>query len=210
MVAFVPRAAAIAALFAVAAPAAQAVPITGGTTRVEVLADLAALGLTPGLLGAAEKIDAAPLQVDFPITGGDLDASLAGQILHEGSGLSLTDGTDTVELANFIIDTVAQLVLADVVANGAPVGDDLPLFSFDLSSVTVAELIDLSNPALELTLTPTAIAALASLFTLPDDLGDFAFGLASTAPDLAVVPAPAAVALFGLGLVGLGLRRRAA
>lgn len=199
------RVAAAAAVVLVPA-AAQAAPVGGGDTRVQVTADLAGLGLTPGVLGSATIVSADPLTVNFPVTGGELDAALAGNILHNGSGVSLSGGGNTIDLTNFVIDTVAQLILGDVDLNAADFAEDLPLFSFDLASVTVEQLTDLANPALALLFTGEAAGALTAVFGAPDLTGA-QFGLAATAPELAVAE-PAMLALFGLGALGVAAARR--
>jgi hypothetical protein len=191
--------------------AASAAPVTGGETRVEVTADVAGLGLTPGLLGSASLVSAAPLTVAFPVTGGEL-AGLSGSIAHDGSGLSLSNGATTLALENFLIDTVAQTIFGDVSVNGALAAADAAIFSFDLSLLPPdADITDLANPSLPLLVTGTAADLLVSLFALPD-LAGVQFALAATAPELAIdIDEPAVAALFasGLGLLGLvALRRR--
>ena len=214
------KAAALAA-FAVAPVAAFAAPVTGGNTVIRVTADLTPdtlpnLTIVPGVSGNATVLSASPLDVNVPITGGDLDpVTLAGTIEHSGSGITATAFGQTAGLDDFVIDTVAQAIFGDVTLNGAPVAEDLRLFNFDLSSVTTAQLIDLANPALELRFSAEFGAALvalaASLDQTIDDLSGTRIGFAATAPEIATVPAPAALALFGLGIVGMtALRRRAA
>lgn len=197
-------------IVAFALPAvAQAVPVTGGGTAVRVTAPLADLGLTIALTGSATALDGG--RVLFPISGGDLDAmTLAGQILHEGSGISLSTALATVGLGNFIIDTVASRLLADVTVNGVAFAEDLAILAFDLGSVTPAQLTDLLNPALALSFTNEAALALTTVFGAPDLTGA-EFGLAATAPELAAaVPAPATLLLGMTGVVLLAARRRMA
>jgi hypothetical protein len=189
--------------------AVEAAAIVGGDTRV--LVDQSFVSLIGGLTGSATLVSADPLIANFPITGGSLDAALAGQILHEGSGLTLTDGTTVVGAGNFIIDTTAGLVLGDVTLDGAPLADDFALFSFDLSTVTIEELTDLSNPLLGLFITAGAAGALETAFGVTG-LEGARFGAAATAPVLAAIPEPASWAMMiaGFGLVGLAMRRRPA
>ena len=191
-----------------AAPAANAAPVglAGADTRVLVTADLEGLGLTPSLQGSATFENGA---INFPITGGSLDfTTLAGEILHEGSGVFLSDGSNSVFAGNFIIDTTNQTIFGDVVLNDTiNVGDDLPLFSFDLSTITAPELLDLDNPSLSLLITATLAGALTEVFGAPD-LEGAEFGLAATLPQ--PVPVPGALGLFlaGAGVLHLMRRRR--
>ena len=191
-----------------AAQGASAAAIVGGDTRVQVGSNF--VSLIGGLTGSATVAVADPLTANFPITGGTLDASLQGQILHEGSGLILTAAGNTVGAGNFIIDTVNGLVLGDVTLNGAALAEDFALFSFDLATVTVAQLTDLSNPVLGLFITDGAAGALESAFGV-SGLAGVQFGTAATAPVLAsgVIPEPASWALLitGFGLVGFMARR---
>lgn len=188
---------------------ADAETIAGGTTRVEFI-DVSALGLTPGITGTASIFSTDPLTVDFPITGGSLDlATLTGAIFHEGSGLTLTGGADTLGLSDFIIDVTNQTLVGDVSLNGGSLADDVVLFTFDLSTVTLAELTDLDNPSLALLLSADAAAALTQVFGAPDLTGT-QIGLAATAPVFAAVPEPSSWAMMigGFGLIGAQLRRR--
>ncbi|QMW24130.1 PEPxxWA-CTERM sorting domain-containing protein [Sandaracinobacteroides saxicola] len=187
----------------VATPAA-AVAIIGGTTRVAV--NPLPPGLTPGLLGTATLGPGPGLSVDFPITGGLLDG-IRTRIFHEGSGVSLTGGTDVLALENFIIAPNLNRILGDVTLNGTLVGSDVPLFLANFASVSAAALADLSNPSLVLRLTPQAIGALNTAFgvTLP---ANARFGTAASAPSLVPEASVWATMILGFGLVGLSLRRR--
>ncbi|MGB3722607.1 MAG: hypothetical protein WA979_07295 [Pacificimonas sp.] len=182
--------------------------VDGGETRVAVTADLAGLGLTAGLLGDATLVDTDVLTVSFPITGGELDADLAGQILHEGSGVSLTGGDVILNLENFIIDTTASSIFGDV-SFGDTSLEDVALFSFDLSMLGDDDAIDdLDDPDIELFFTAASAGVLTDLFAAPDLTGA-TFGFAATAPEIAAaVPAPGAFGLLGLGILAIGVARR--
>ncbi len=109
---------------------AHAVAVTGGTTAVTVTADLAGLGLTPGLEGSATaEVNDGLLTVFFPITGGSTGPAGNALIEHEGSGVSLTaeDGT-TASVGNFVIKTSASTVFGDLF--GVTTGSPLPFFTF--------------------------------------------------------------------------------
>lgn len=194
------------ALLLLSATAGSAATLIGGDTRVAFSDAIA--GLTPGVTGTATVVAAAPLTVNFGITGGTLDAALAGQILHNGSGVTLSNGTNTVGLGNFIIDTVASTLFGDASLNGVTLGTALPLATFDLSSVTVAELTNLDSPLLSLLLTSTAAGALTTAFGVADLTGA-SIGSAATSP-LSAIPEPATwlMLIVGFGAVGLALRQR--
>ncbi|MEO0399383.1 MAG: hypothetical protein AAF224_08150 [Pseudomonadota bacterium] len=196
--------AACAILISLGFSAAKANPVAlvGGETRIQVTFDLASAGLTPSLQGSAT---AESNGFGFPVTGGALDG-IAGTIEHEGSGVFLTDGSDTVFAGNFIIDTVQQLVFGDVEVNNNPFADDAPLFSFDASSVSVMELTDLDNPSLALLITGTLAGALNAVFGTPLSLEGEQFALAATAP--IPTPIPGAIWLFAAGAAGLTAARR--
>lgn len=189
--------------------AANATTIAGGTTAVRVTADLAGLGLTPGLTGSATVDSSLGFdRIFFPVTGGDLDFStLAGQIRHDGSGITLTSGATVVGLGNFVIDTAASQLLADVTLNGSAFASAAPIISFSLAGLTAGQVTDLANPAISLRFTQTGASALTAAFGAPD-LTDAEFGLAATAPVAVPEPATWAMMILGFGAVGLATRRR--
>lgn len=187
------------------AGSAQAVPLVGGDTRV--LVGQAFVPLVGGVTGSASVFSVDPLIANFPVTGGALDGSLAGTIRHDGSGITLTNGTNTVGAGNFVIDTVAQLVFGDVTLNGDLIASGLGLFRFDLATVTVEQLTDLANPVLGLFITADAAGALTAAFGVPDLTG-VQFGAAATAPQAIPELATWAMMIAGFGLVGVAARRR--
>jgi hypothetical protein len=128
---------------AAAAPSPEAMipALSGKMTEVTLdpgfLAGLTSLKLTPAPVGTA-KVSAAGV-ASFPITGGSAtyykpgtrNPYVEGMIEHDGSGLSLTDGTTKVELTNFVVDPGKSVLTGDVSANGKSVATDAPLFFLD-------------------------------------------------------------------------------
>ena len=129
---------------AAAAPIADIQSLSGKMTQVTLdpsfLAGLTALKLTPGLIGTG-KLDGAVLT--FPITGGSAtyykpgsrNPYVTGSIKHDGSGLTLTDGTTKVGLENFVVDPGGSVLTGDVTANGASVVKGAALFFLDGSTL---------------------------------------------------------------------------
>jgi hypothetical protein len=185
--------------------AAQALPVVGGVTAVTLTSapTLTAAGLSVGTLGSAQFSPGSagtPL-VYFPVTGGSLNtASFAGSIEHAGSGLSLSSGGTTLNLSNFVIDTVG-LTLTGQAAVGSTALGAVPLFNLSFGSDPVSPF--------NLALTSAAAGALTTLFGVPDLTG-LAIGTANTIPITSAVPEPATYAamLAGLALIGLQLSRR--
>lgn len=121
-------------------PVAQVDGLQGQSTAVVLDAGfvqaLEQLKLTPGTVGDAQLADGA---VSFPITGGDvtyyepgsIDPYVQGEILHDGSGLSLTAGQTTVELTDFRVDPGTSQLFGDVSVNGESAAKDVEVFSLD-------------------------------------------------------------------------------
>ncbi len=121
-------------------PVAQVDNLSGKSTAVQLDAGfvdaLTSLKLTPGVVGGAALTDGALV---FPITGGDvtyyepgsIDPYVQGEILHDGSGFSLTAGKTVVELTNFRIDPGTSQLFGDVAVNGESAVEDAFLFQLD-------------------------------------------------------------------------------
>jgi hypothetical protein len=127
------------------APLASIDSLGGVDTEVTVdqgfVDAITSLGLTPGVLGTATFTDGV---FAFPITGGNVDyydpeesyrPYVQGSVEHEGSGISLTNGTTQVDLTDFRIDPGTSKLFATVSANGALVADDVYLFNLDGSTL---------------------------------------------------------------------------
>ncbi|MEM6638624.1 MAG: hypothetical protein AAF610_01840 [Pseudomonadota bacterium] len=180
---------------AMATPQAMAntLQITGGSTQVELTSfdALTSLGLSVSIFGTAKLDASGPFPVaSFLVTGGTVDSATGfASIEHDGSGLGLSNGTDSVELANFLVDTESLLLSGDVSVNGSFVAN------LDLFSIT---------SSLELLLTAGAADALNGVYgtALPEGLS---IGFAT--PNVTTVPVPAALPLFASALAGLGFAR---
>ena len=139
----------------------------------------------------------------FPITGGEIDTeTFGGTIEHEGSGLALSNSTTTVELENFLINTLSGTLFGDVTV-GSTTLLDVALFSIGASG----------NAAYPFALTLTAGAAGTSTsFLGAPDLTGAQIGIASTTPVTSAVPEVSTylMMLGGIGLLGLVGRRRLA
>ncbi|CAN5260139.1 hypothetical protein BH11ACT3_BH11ACT3_21390 [soil metagenome] len=102
---------------------------------------ITSLGLTPGVLGTATLTDGV---LAFPITGGNVDyydpaekyrPYVQGSISHDGSGITLSNGTITVGLSDFRIDPGTSQLFGTVTANGEEVGKDIFIFTLDGSTL---------------------------------------------------------------------------
>lgn len=211
----------LAASALIAPAAAFAAPVAGGTSVLRVLVPIFPNTITAvspatdsgaGCLDDSEGSSGTVCDVFFPVTGGDFELSAAspygatGTLFHGGSAvLTLTPpvgALTTVNISDIRVNFDTNVVTADIAELSA---DDFEVFNF-LGPVTPDQLTDLSAPLLQVNFS-------AGFATVLSDLG-FAvaagdrFGTFATSPEFAEVPAPAALALFGLGIVGLGFRRR--
>ena len=125
-------------------PVATIASLTGESTSVKLdsgfTGALTTLGLTPGVLGSATLANGS---VSFPITGGHVtvykkgavDPYVQGDIEHNGSGLSLTAGSTTVQLQNFDINPGSSQLFGDVSVNGTIAVKHAFLFNLDGSTL---------------------------------------------------------------------------
>ncbi|MDJ0395598.1 hypothetical protein QMK17_19950 [Rhodococcus sp. G-MC3] len=122
-------------------PAAEVADLSKGVSTAVALdpgftGALTTLGLTPGVVGTATLADGS---ISFPITGGNVkywepgtvDPYVQGEIMHNGSGLSLTAGETVVELTDFDIDPGTSVLTGTVTVNGAVAAEDAVLFDLD-------------------------------------------------------------------------------
>lgn len=155
-------------------PLASIPELAGVDTQVTLdagfLDAITSLGLTPGVIGTATLSDEGVLA--FPITGGNVDyydpaedyrPYVQGSVEHDGSGISLDNGTIKVDLTDFRIDPGTSQLFATVEANGELVGNDVYLFNLDGTTLNpLAEDAD-GNAVLEGTtvlISPDAAALL--------------------------------------------------
>lgn len=126
-----------------AEPVAEIDTLTGISTEVafdqgfvDALGDLE---LEPGVVGDAEFTQNGGA-AKFPITGGnvtyfdpasDVRPYVQGEIIHDGSGLSLSSEGTTVELTDFNIDPGESTLTGTVTANGEVAAEDALLFNLD-------------------------------------------------------------------------------
>jgi hypothetical protein len=197
----------LAGSLAVGAPVANAatVAIAGVKTDVAVTAPLGTLGLSAAPFGSATADTSGVNPVfSFPITGGTVDtATGAAIILHDGSGVTLSAGSISATVGNFLIDTAAAEVLGDLIdaVSGTSLATALQLFTFGTSTAL---------PGVELLISDTLAGALITTFGAPNLTGA-QFGFAT--PDVAAVPLPAAGVLLAgavAAIAAAALRRKRA
>jgi hypothetical protein len=127
-------------------PVGQFKTLTGNATSVKLapafLSTLTTLKLMPGVLGTA-KLDATTGVVSFPITGGNatiykkgsVNPYVQGAIDHQGSGLSLTAGSKSVMLENFVVHPGKNSNLTGDVGVGGQTMKNVKLFDLDGSTL---------------------------------------------------------------------------
>ena len=184
-------AAATLAMSAIAAQAAT-LPIVGGETRLALTGSLG--GLSASGYGTTTEDMWGPYQeFTFGITGGEVDTDTDQSIIeHAGAGVTLSDGTNSASIADFVIDTAAGGIFGNVV--GGP--SDVLLF-------TLGHVFE--NGRITVQISDTLGSAIASIFGGTDPSGA-KLGLATL--DVQTVPVPAAGFLLLGGLGGLALFRR--
>jgi hypothetical protein len=171
-------------------PVAAIDSLTGNDTKIALdkgFTDaLASLKLTPGVLGTA-KLQAGSLV--FPITGGNVtyfkpgtvSPYVIGQVQHEGSGLSLKAGKNTVQLTNLNVDPGVSRVYGDVALNGKPVVSSAYLFR--LNGTTLKPLQTKGQTAIltgtKVFVSPVAAGLLNKVFKTNAVTGDLLVGVAT-------------------------------
>lgn len=182
---------AVAALFAAVSASASTLNIIGGTTEIQVTADLAGLGLTPSTFFGGGTLDTSTGILSYDITGGTITGSDA-VIEHAGSSLVLTGGGVSAFVGNFVIDTAAATVFGNVLG-----GSD---------SVALLDFGTIDSSGIQLLISADLAGALTTVFGAPNLTGA-ELGIANTAP---VVPLPAAGWMLLAGVGGLVVMRRRA
>lgn len=139
-------------------PVAAIDGLDGQTTNVELDAGfvdaLESLEVTPGVVGDAKLTEGT---LKFPITGGEVkyfepgtvSPFVQGEILHEGSGLSLTAGGKEVELEDFNVDPGASVLTGRVSVDGEVAAEEAPLFFLDGSTLEPLRTTDDGRAVLE-------------------------------------------------------------
>ena len=170
-----------------AEPVAQIDSLDGKQTAVILdqgfLDGLNSLKLTPATLGGATLNGGT---IAFPISGGnvtyfdpssDVEPFVQGEILHDGSGLSLTGPNGkVVELTDFVVDPGESELTGKVTVDGEVFAESAPLFFLDGSTLNPLEVNpDKGTAVLEgttVSLTKTAADALNMVFET-DALAEF-------------------------------------
>jgi len=139
-------------------PVAEIMELEGQSTSVELdsgfVEALEMLEVTPGVLGDAALDEGT---VTFPITAGNVRAFepgtvspyVQGEIMHSGSGLSLTAGGTVVELRDFVVDPGASVLTGDVFVDDELAADGAELFFLDGSTLEPLRTTDDGRAVLE-------------------------------------------------------------
>lgn len=197
--------------------AASATPIgvLNGATQLNVtsfgtLTDGLGVTVSPGGTAQVVSIPALPSPIVFyDVTSVDLDPASTA-IFHDGAILDLTT-INTVSLSNFIIDATAGFVLADVFSSPSVDLQDAAILSINKACSVANPCIGLDGTAtidgLELTLTAAAAGILSQELGIPDLTG-VVFAVANSSFTPIPEPGTAALALWGLALLGFSARRQ--
>jgi len=145
-------------------PVAMIDPVTGVDTQVTLDAGfvdaLTQLKVAPGPVGKATISEDGVAA--FPITGGDVTyydpksdvrPFVTGNLMHDGSGLSLTAGKTKVELTDFVVDPGTSELTGTVSVNGEEAASGALLFDLDGSTLKPLQ----SNPDGSATLAGTTV-----------------------------------------------------
>jgi hypothetical protein len=179
-------------------PAAEIASLTGKSTAVKLdpmfAAGLESLKLTPGTIGGATLADGS---VSFPITGGNVtyfdpasgvEPYVQGEIMHAGSGLSLTGGDKKVELTDFVVDPEESVLTGKVTVNGEVAFPSAPLFFLDGSTLNPLKVDAASSTAVlqgtTVSLTKEAADALNMVFGVTALTEFFPVGVATITVDV--------------------------
>jgi hypothetical protein len=150
-------------------PSTATQPIIGGDTSVTLTSasTLQSLGVAVTPLGSATVDTSGTPVAAFPITGGtEGPGSGVDVILHQGSGLELSDSKGTLDLRDLLIDTQNGVIDANVSVNGKLVGN-VAVFDIGLDGSTLTltpTAAGVANQALGTTaITPSVVIGSASL-----------------------------------------------
>jgi hypothetical protein len=157
---------------------------------------LTSLGFSVAPTGTATvESGSSPPVVMFPITGGTAMGSDL-MIEHNGSDLALSRMGTTVDVGNFLVNTMSLVVDGFVSVNGGPQSSPVALFNIVPAS------------PLELTLTSGAATALNGAFGVTDFTGGLEIGTAVTNPVLAPEAPTWLMLLAGFGGLAYAAARR--
>lgn len=198
---------------------AASMPVDGRDTRVTVTGadELGDLGIG---LSSNAPVDGVGRLV-FDITGGSFDLFfLEGTLEHQADlGLTLTYGSDTIELTNFVIDTTGfDFLLYGTASVTLPPFEPFVVPNVPLFTLTFCNAPAVFGPCINndgsfqidgygLLVTPDAAALIGDAFGIDASaLIDSQFGIANIA--ITFVPEPGTLVLAGFGLAGLAAARR--